>query len=82
MTLSTIIILTLTIALFISLYWNLRLYRKYQKKIKPNWEILEDRLVNIGISILRDASETTKLGEKIEALEKDIATIKKSVSSK
>ncbi|GHB34888.1 hypothetical protein [Mongoliitalea lutea] len=77
---SIIIILILAFTLLISLYWNLKLYKKYQKFIKPNWEILEDRLVNIGLSILKDASETSKLGEKIEALEKEIAVIKKSVS--
>lgn len=77
---SIIIILILAFTLLISLYWNLKLYKKYQKLIKPNWEILEDRLVNIGLSILKDASETSKLGEKIEALEKEIAVIKKSVS--
>lgn len=72
----TIIIITLSASLLLSLFWNLKQYNKYNRRIKPNWEILEDRLTNIGLAIIRNASESNNISKKIESLEQELSEFK------
>lgn len=79
---TTIIIIILSASLLLSLFWNIKQYNKANRRIKPNWEILDDRLTNIGLAIIRNASETNNIGKKIDSLEDELSTIKSLTNNK
>lgn len=72
-----IIISILLTGLAAALYQNRKLSIKYRRRIKPNWEILDDRLINLGMVMISQKAETEKLSIKIEELREQINQLNK-----
>lgn len=77
-----VIICILSLLLILSVYWNIKEYLNYKRRLKPNWEILENRLVNIGLAIVGNSGESRKIQEQLETLQKEIVEIKNQISNK
>ncbi len=67
-----IVISILLTGLAAALYQNRKLSIKYRRRIKPNWEILDDRLINLGMVMISQKAETEKLTKQIEDLRAEV----------